>query len=45
MQIAILSVGNVHGAVIAPQKNAVNVDAIVERLFGIAGQSGRGWHA
>jgi hypothetical protein len=37
MQTAMLSVGSVHGRVIAAQKIAVNIDAVVERLFGIAG--------
>jgi len=37
MQTATSSVGNVHGVVIAAQKIAVNIDAVVERLFGIAG--------
>jgi hypothetical protein len=37
MQSAMSSVGSVHGVVIASQKIAVNIDAIVERLFGIAG--------
>src|SRR5947199_10745923 len=41
MKTAILSIANVHGVVIALQKNAVNIDAIAERLFGIAGQSDR----